>query len=610
MKSLTILWTVVADELATICHTSTTLDVKTVQRRSGTEGDSFFTITLPNFGKDFERGLDQGYVDSSMFLGFKRHGELPLFLGGFLESVFARSSGGLVDNPSVEAIYAVRQLCYLYSKILLPCTPARQYSALKGFVDCEKEVEERDQLVPDRDLDRFGRVGHLLFGNIFHGLEQDLLLGRLSPKHGPGNTADRLFGNEKYDLTEWPERLEESGFRFLDFAAPNHRFSYLQDRVNFLELGAERPVKVTLVPKTLKTPRIIAIEPSYMQYTQQALMQTLVTSLEGDIRHSYFKDGINVVRGMVGFLDQGPNQFLAREGSLQGELATLDLSEASDRVSNLHVMYLLERFPLLLKAVQSCRSTKADVPGFGVVHLSKFASMGSALCFPVEAMVFLTIIMLAVEERLNRPLTREDVLSLSGKVRVYGDDIIVPVDIVDDVTRLLSLFGHKVNKGKSFWTGKFRESCGREFYAGEDVSVFRVRREFPRSRRDVHEVISLVALRNNAYWHGLWKTARFLDGEIGKILKYYPTVKITSPVVGRHSLLPYQVDRECPNLHRPLVKGYVVRAIPRDSKVSGEGALLKWFLKDSEVPFEDVRHLERHGRPESVDISLRSASPF
>lgn len=609
MKSLIILWTKVADELATICRTSTTQDIKTVLRRSETEGFSFLTITLPNFAKDFERSLDAGFVGSSAFLGFKRRGGLPLFLGGFLELVFDRSSGRLLEHASAEAVYAVRQLCYLFSKIALPCTPAREYSAIKKYVECETEVMENDQRVSDEALDAFGRVGHLLFGNIFNSLEQKIAQGELLPKHGPGATADRLRGNAKFNQVEWTERLEKH-FPFSEYAIPNWRYMYLQDRVNFREPGAERPVRVITVPKTLKTPRIIAIEPTCMQYTQQALLQPLVSLLEGNESHRYFADGINVVQGMIGFTDQSPNQVMAWLGSSDGSLASLDLSEASDRVSNLHVMYLLERFPLLLGAIQSCRSMKADVPGHGVVHLSKFASMGSALCFPFEAMVFLTIIFMAVEQKLNRQLTRKDIMSYAGKVRVYGDDIIVPVDVVQDVTRLLTCFGHVVNKGKSFWTGRFRESCGREFFAGEDVSVIRVRMELPRSHRDVHEVLSLVALRNNAYWHGLWKTARYLDGEIGKVLPYYPTVHSTSPVVGRHSLLPYQVDRVCPTHHKPLVKGYVVRALPRDSKASGESALLKWFLKNSEQPFEDPRHLERHGRPDVVGIKLRSASPY
>jgi len=131
---------------------------------------------------------------------------------------------------------------------------------------------------------------------------------------------------------------------------------------------------VIAVPKTMKTPRIIAVEPTAMQYMQQAISDNLVSNLEG--RHFPYK-------WMIGFERQEPNQQMAKEGSLHGELATLDLSEASDRVSNQHVRRLTKGFPRVTEGIQACRSRKADVPGHGVIRLAKFASMGSALTFPL-----------------------------------------------------------------------------------------------------------------------------------------------------------------------------------------------------------------------------------
>ena len=51
MKSLTSLWSVLANELASRCGTSTTKDIKTVLGRVENEGMSFLTITLPSFGR-------------------------------------------------------------------------------------------------------------------------------------------------------------------------------------------------------------------------------------------------------------------------------------------------------------------------------------------------------------------------------------------------------------------------------------------------------------------------------------------------------------------------------------------------------------------------------
>lgn len=607
MKSLTALWHKVAIDMATRCCTSTTQDYKTVLSRVEHEGLSFLTITLANFGSDLQKGLDQGFVDSNLFTGFRFKGGLPLFLRGFLCRVFDSGTGLLLDEPCIDSIYAVRQLTLMFNKMLLPTTTSRQVAAIGRYIECEQEVRQADAALSSRDRNDFARVGRLLFADVFSSLDREVFEENLMPAHGPGATADRLLGNKKYDLAEWPERLEKH-FPFGEFAIPNWRYRYLLDQVDFLEPGEERPVRVILVPKTLKTPRIIAIEPTAMQYTQQAISRRLVQLLESERIPGFSRD--NLCFGMIGFTDQDPNREMAREGSLTGDLATLDLSEASDRVSNQHVRFLLAGHPHLAGAVDACRSRKADVPGFGVMRLAKFASMGSALCFPVEAMVFLTLIFLGIERELNKPVDRKMVKLFSDQVRVYGDDIIVPVDFVPSVVSMLETFGFRVNASKSYWNGKFRESCGKDFYDGVDVTVTRLRREIPTLRRDVSEVVSLVSFRNHAYRAGLWGTCKFLDAKIEKILSYFPAVQDTSSGLGKVSFLGFDVEKQHPTLHKPLVRAWVENSRPPVSIASGEGALLKWFLKTGDLPFADKNHLERFGRPDAVDIKLRWVSPL
>jgi len=597
MKSpIELLQGVLADASTWCCTKSTTRDLETITSRYEQEGESFLTITLPTFCSDFEKGLEQGWVDHNMFPGFSKHGALPRFLGGLLDQVFDRFNGRLVETPSHTAIFFVRQITLLHKKVLNPCSDARERKAFEKYLDCEREVREWTQNVDVRDLSRFDRISGLLWGSIGSKLDHLVYAGALRPRHGPGKTADRSTGNGKYDNATWHTRLEEY-FPSGDFRIANYDYFDVLSGVTYLEPDAEIPCKVVSVPKTLKTPRIIAIEPTCMQYTQQALMEIFVEALERD----------DFLKGAIGFTDQVPNQILARLGSKTGSLATLDLSEASDRVSNLLVRRMFKPFPHLEGAVQACRSLTADVPGHGVVSLSKFASMGSALCFPIEAMVFLTVICCGYEQSLNRTLTKGDLSKFLGKVRVYGDDIICPVDIVPYVIADLELFGFVVNSKKSFWTGKFRESCGRDYYDGEDVSVSYLKHNIPTSRSDVQGLISAVSFRNRLYKAGLWKTVEVLDNHL-RGLAPLPVVLETSPVLGRHSFLGYETHKMCPTLHRPLVKGYVIKAIPRRSLISGEGALLKFFLKRGENPIFDVKHLERYGRPESVDIKIRWAS--
>jgi len=484
------------------------------------------------------------------------------------------------------------------------------------FLECEQDVKVYDDLLDPLYLEEFKAMSDMLFGDVFAKVDRDVHWNRMVPKHGPGATADRLSSNGKWNQQTWPARLQQV-FPVEEFLIPNSRFrNELDEELDILEPGAEVPVRVITVPKTLKTPRIIAIEPTAMQYAQQALLQCLLSAINED----------DFLTRTVGFDDQEPNRLLAQAGSLSGELATLDLSEASDRVSNQHVRAMLSDYPHLLEAVQACRSRKADVPGHGVQRLSKFASMGSALCFPMEAIVFTTLIFLGIQRELNTPLSRDALIKeYSGRVRVFGDDLIVPRDYVLSVVDELSTFGYKVNINKSFWTGRFRESCGREYYDGHDVSIVKVRMVLPSRRQDADGVISAVALRNQLYWAGLWSSARWMDNLLGKMLKHFPNVAPSSPVLGRESALGYEFQTIDPNTHSPLVKGYIVRAISPPDSLDGKGALLKCLLRDhpkmggfgfvpprynSGVPRVDDEHLERSGRPERVDIKLGRATPI
>lgn len=428
-------------------------------------------------------------------------------------------------------------------------------------------------------------------------VNNDIQHFRVTPKHGPGATADRATSNGKYDLRVWTDRLE-SCFPFDEFLLVGPR-NIKDSNVRFLEPGAEPPARMVSVPKTLKAPRLIAIEPTHMQYVQQGILELLVDQLENGSDTPF--------PWLVGFQDQRPNRDMALAGSLNGNLATLDLSEASDRVSNQLVLEMTTWYPFLSAGLQACRSRKVDVLGQGVIRLAKFASMGSAVCFPIEAMVFSTVVMIGIQKQLNRRLTRRDVKSLRGKVRVYGDDIIVPTEYTESVIESLETYGFKVNSAKSFWTGKFRESCGGDYYAGVDITVTRLRQELPSSRRHVKEIVSAVSLRNQLYKAGLWGAARFLDDLLGRLIPF-PTVREESPVLGRVSYLGFETQRTCSRLHRPLVKGAVLIAKPPSDHLDGNGALLKFFLKRGELPFADREHLERAGRPRVVGIKTRWAS--
>jgi len=542
--------------------------------------------------------------------------------------VFDADSGLLLDEPCIDSIIALRQLTLLFGKINLACSPARQRKAMRGYIKCEHEVREFDRNLSKRDLLEFTTMSNLLFGRVFDRIDRDIYYGRLVPKHGPGSTADGLSGNGKFNQAVWTTRLE-SILPMGEYVLPNWRFYDQMEGYDFVEPGAETPVKVVLVPKTLKTPRVIAMEPTCMQYMQQAILRSFLESHGQD----------DFLSQVIGFDDQVPNQELARRGSLDQRTATLDLSDASDRVSNQLVRNMFCRRPHLHAAVDATRSRRASIGDDGVIRLAKYASMGSALCFPVEAMVFTTLIFLGIQRSLNTSLRRRDLLGFASSVRVFGDDLIVPVDHVLTVVRTLEHFGALVGTDKSFWTGKFRESCGREYFNGSDVSIVKARQVFPAQRQDATEVVSAVSLRNQLYWSGYWRTVQWLDKNLSRLLGDFPTVLPTSPVLGRESVLGFETQRMHPNLHSPLVKGYQVKAKSPHDHLEGSGALLKCLLKldgdaytRTEKPWQPVthsvedlkssprlrdlppevssNHLERFGRPKSISTKLGWGSPL
>lgn len=592
MKSLIDLWYCMADDAAIRCRVSTVRDQQKIVERVEHEGLSFLTITLPTLAEGLQKGLERGRSSPLDYPGFRCRGSFPLFLRGLFDQVFDGRDGFLLDEPDADAIQMIRQLSLAFQKVELQCSDERIKNAFARYIRNEEEVRATDHRLDESDYRRFRRMASLLFGKTLNNLSAEIDSFGLFPKHGPGATADRLLGNEKFVHRTWPERLEMV-FPFLEYAIPNVRYNEYLNHVEFLPPRDEIPVRVITVPKTLKTPRIIAIEPTAMQYAQQAVSQFLYRELPSE------------THGMIGFFDQERNNSMAEVASRTGEYATIDLSDASDLVSNQLVREMVAPWPSVLEALDATRSRKADVPGHGVIRLSKFASMGSALCFPVEAMVFLTCVFLGIEESSGTRLTARSIKYLAGDVRVFGDDIIVPSDHAVSVIAELEHFGARVNRRKTFLNGKFRESCGKEYFDGHDVSTTRVRRLLPTSLKDASGVVSTVATRNLLYKQGMWRAAGHLDDYLGDLLRYFPVVGDNSPLLGRNSFLKRERSHRLhPNLHYPVVKGW--RSVSRlpVNRLDDVFALQKFFLKQSDQPSEDKKHLERSGRPHAVDIKL------
>lgn len=624
MNSLIDLLLEVLEESGTLCGIDTSQDRKTILARYETEGESFLTITLPSIVKDLYKALDQEKVTPDLFVAFKRlKGRvLPVFLGGFFEQLFDTESGVLTHVASsddlaatkvAQIVRAIVQISGLCGKLFEVCSDKRNEAAMKRYIENDSMVRLHDGLretkLAEQGLHKndLRLIMHLLFGRVLTEANEAIRRDELKPHHGPGSTADRLLGNQKWQQPQWPERLE-TVFPYGRWAY-NSWLNYLDD-VQFGRIedpGPEIPCKVISVPKTQKTPRIIAIEPTHMQYMQQGVRGVLEKAIAND---SY-------ATAVMGYSDQTLNQRMAREGSITGLLATLDLSDASDLVSYELVDYLFKDWPALRVALWATRSQQARVLD-QVIDLAKFASMGSALCFPIEAMVFSVIVFAGIYAGLGRntelrTLKRE----LEGRVRVYGDDIIVPVEHAQSVVDCLEACGLKVNRAKSFWSGYFRESCGKEYWRGHDVTYVKLRHRLPTLRKPLSEdseaVVHTVAFANNLREGKCYtNTVALLDELLDKRLKgLYPVVLPTSSALGRHSLFgSFTIEKIDRDLQRPLVKAYVVNTTPPASVLDGYAALMKCLCTDSDLPNPDTEHLARAGRWPSLRLKKAWTSPF
>jgi len=590
MKSLLQLHLSALRNVGQICSIDIARDSERITARCEDEGDSFLTIVLPKLAKALERALEAGQWPAQDGTSIVHVRGLPVIMRGFLSRIFDAKTGMLLDAPDVTSIWAVRQVCYLSHKVERDCTPERVAAAFAQFVSTDQELMGLPGRIDPRRLETFERTFHRLFGRVLQECDRKIAHWELVPKHGPGAVADRLSQKDRRSYAYWTERLE-AVFPWWRYTANTPR----SVGPCLVPISDELPVRVVSVPKTQSTPRIIAIEPSALQYAQQGLKREL-----------YEMIGRGSLGAILGFQDQTRNRDLAEEASITGRLATLDLSEASDRVHWYLVYRAFRRYPHLWEFVRNTRSHKADVPGFGIIPLQKFASMGSALTFPIEAMVFTTLSWCGVEQAAGQRFHPGE---LAGSISVYGDDIIVPVDAVDHAIDWLEHFGAKVNRLKSFWNGKFRESCGAEFYDGVDISVVRVRHELPSSRGDAAAIAALVDLRNRAYRAGLWGLTADLDGELETLLPL-PLAEATqassSAYLHRATFLPipFQGSRYNRDLQRSERRVPVLVGRSVSYAIEDDAGLLEWF-HDALRRGDLVDRFDSQERPVSFSIKHR-----
>jgi len=415
-------------------------DIKTFLIRYDNEGLPFLTSCLPLLGKALDVYFSTGEFTCPSNFSSDEHG-LPIFLGKAIRLA--------LDQVS-RAVDCVRQLSYVFYKLEVDYDQKTVEESLEKFKRIDQDIPLTDLTSPE--VEALVSDARLLILRILCNTNPL----DIKPRHGTGATACRTANKDKFYKLRYYAKLDEV-FPYSDYFFFN--YNHLLDDYDYLQEAIESVPKarLCLVPKDSRGPRLISCEPAELMFIQQGLMRSLYRTIENH----------HLTRGYVNFISQGTNQLLAKLSSLTGEYATIDLSDASDRVS----LNLVERlFPdNWMNCFKACRSDSTILPDGSEVIFNKFAPMGSACCFPVEALVFWAIASASIRKFSGKK---------SPGVYVYGDDIIVEACVAEAVMKGLESVGLLVNRSKSFVRGLFRESCGGEYHNGYDVTPVRVR-SFP-----------------------------------------------------------------------------------------------------------------------------------
>nr|UJQ85578.1 MAG: putative replicase protein [Leviviridae sp.] len=520
------------------------------------EGDRFFTITLPAVGKALDRALSTGVLHRLQlphFRGYRRGGAIPRLFRALFLRIFD-DQGVLKPNPDIRAVRFLRQLLYVAKKVRLPCASTVLFKTVQAFWEVEEEIRSpscswdgdrlldnsgvclngnrlqlslsdgsgyvrssSDQLslfsllddnlvedTKDEERSRFKdvrdviqRVADSIVYNLPEFLPRDYRF-----KHGPGAVSDLGREGDKYTFPTWPAKLDEF-FSHDEFAYAN--LGVFEETtlggLHSYHSRYECPSKLCAVPKTLKAPRLIASEPVSHQWCQQSMKDFFYRSLKQ-----------TVLGSCIDFRRQDLSRELALQASRDGKLATVDLSEASDRLSCWLVERLFRSRFDLLSAMHAVRTrwlvNKIDKKLPSHIVLRKFSTMGNALTFPVQSMVFAIVSMGVYLYRREIPVDSRSLARAAKEVRIFGDDIICPSEDVGLLTEVLADLGLKVNTSKTFAEGFFREACGMDAYMGVEVTPTYVLEVSNETRPGI--VASIVDTSNNLFIQGYWRTSQWI----------------------------------------------------------------------------------------------------
>jgi len=214
--------------------------------------------------------------------------------------------------------------------------------------------------------------------------------------------------------------------------------------------------RLSTVPKNADVDRPISMEPLWNMVCQLSyaddIRQHLLSTMGIDLRSR-----AQLHRGLI----------------RHAEKATVDFSNASNSNWLVVLRFLLP--PKVFSKLCELRTPVCEFEG-AFHHYNMLAPMGCGFTFEV-----MTVVLLHLSRVLDPGST------------VFGDDVIIHVDVADEFMKLCELLGWVVNTKKTFTKGNFRESCGgfHDLSTGTDLLSYEM--------HEIEDAYDATTLANKLY---------------------------------------------------------------------------------------------------------------
>lgn len=519
------------------------------------------------------------------------------------------------DKAIISGVETIHQICAYSLKTYYETTTEQNEESLAGFFTRNRECAAWRRPSESEVLRRAR--------SLVHNLLKDLDLSASAISHGyrdgPGAIFERDPQEGKGWLTNYFRQLEThypidtfwanaNMFRDLDWLRNMEtpfwretvrRLAICDTRLGLGPLKLDTPCwvsnvaftsierwahsRLTIVPKDCSGPRLVFTHPAIIMRAQRA---------QGIQLSEYIQRRIPTIR----FNDQTLNGHKAVESSYSKDYATIDLSDASDRIPLSLLAYLLPRRIYL--AMMSTRTHYIDCNGQSF-KLHMFAPMGNAICFPVQTLVFWAIATsatsVAAGDRYEwRPSERSEWYHRYS-AHVFGDDIIIPSYAYETVVQHLELSNLRVSKTKSFVKGFFRESCGFDAYQGKVITPLRQKFNADIGTTDARSFMQVIAFANRiAYSYPrfkrlLCKVREFIHATWRNVGYTTDHIRNPSALLADHQSV-YSLNRSLAwsynDLHLDVVRSLSVAIKTRKIATPDWCGLNDWFFHKESLPVQ------------------------